>query len=245
MQWLRKRRGLIERDLQTIDERSDLSPVFLAQQKAVTPALRRFAHGRVIDIGCGTAPFAGVIAGQVALYHGLDRWPRSDKTVLAGDVQNMGMIGAGSYDVALLFEVLEHVPDPWQALAEINRILAPDGVLIMTVPHLSRLHDVPYDFYRYTRYGIEALMAGAGFTVVELREKAGLFTFLGHQVSTVLVSVAWTLPAIRKLAWFINRWLVTRPCYQLDQLLPGLTALFPLGYLVVARKTSEAEKVRR
>jgi len=235
-QWIGRRRQLIERDLQTIGERQDLSPVFLAQNRAVVPALRCYARGRLIDVGCGTAPFAGTLAGQVACYHGFDLWPRSAHTVLAGDAQNMGMVRDASYDTALCFEVLEHVPDPARALAEINRILAPGGVLVMTVPHLSRLHDVPHDYYRYTRYGIQALLARTGFEVVELTEKAGLLSFLGHQLSTVLVSTAWTLPApLRSLAWWLNRWLVTWPCYQLDKL-PGLSTLFPLGYLAVARK---------
>lgn len=240
--WIGRRRQLIERDLQTIGERQDLSPVFLAQNRAVTPALAHYAHGRLVDIGCGTAPFAGLVAGQVDCYHGMDRWPRSPWTVLAGDVQNMGMVREGSYDTALCFEVLEHVPDPGRALVEIYRILAPGGILLLTVPHLSRLHDVPHDYYRYTRYGLQALLARAGFEVLELCEKAGLLSFLGHQLSTIVVSAAWTLPApLRHLVWWLNRWLVTWPCYLVDRL-PGLSTLFPLGYLAVARKPAAGDE---
>ncbi|MCB0068390.1 MAG: hypothetical protein KDD77_14605, partial [Caldilineaceae bacterium] len=78
--WIAQRRKLIEGEVLTISERRDLSPVFYAQYASVLPALHTYARGRLIDLGCGTAPFADLIADQVSVYHGMDLWPRSPRT---------------------------------------------------------------------------------------------------------------------------------------------------------------------
>ena len=109
---------------------------------------------------------------------------------------------------------------------------------LLSVPHLSRLHDLPHDYYRYTHIGLRHLLTQAGFEIVELQTKGGLFTFLGHQFSSVILSLAWGLPSLRPLVWSMNKWLVTLACYQLDRL-TGNASTFPLGYVVVARKPDE------
>ena len=233
--WIAKRRRLIEREATTIGERRNLSPVFYAQYTSVLPALRRYAQGRLIDLGCGTAPFADLIGDQVSTYHGLDLWPRSPRTVLAADIQQLTMIRDETYDTAISLEVLEHVPAPWLAVDEIYRILKPGGYFVLTVPHLSRLHDVPHDYYRYTRFGISYLLRRSGFEIITIEEKAGLATFLGHQLSTVLISVGRAAGALRTPLEAVNKWLVTKPAYMLDRhILP--MGLFPVGYLAVARR---------
>ena len=238
--WIAQRRKLIEGEVLTISERRDLSPVFYAQYASVLPALHTYARGRLIDLGCGTAPFADLIADQVSVYHGMDLWPRSPRTVLAADIQQLAMIRDETYDTAISLEVLEHVPAPWLAVDEIYRILKPGAHFILTVPHLSRLHDVPHDYYRYTRYGIAFLLQRSGFEIVTIEEKAGLATFLGHQLSTVLISAGRASGILRGAVKAANKWLVTRPAYALDRrILP--TSLFPVGYLAVARRPVRAD----
>ena len=150
------------------------------------------------------------------------------------------MVRDASYDTAICIEVLEHVPDPFAAVAAIARVLKPGGVVVLSVPHLSRLHEVPHDYYRYTEYGLRAMLERAGLEIVELRVKGGLFSFLGHQLSTVLLALAWTLPPLKPGLLFLNRWLVTYGCVWLDRLLAtGRT--FPQGYAVAAIKPDPAQ----
>ena len=79
------------------------------------------------------------------------------------------------------------------------------------------------------------MLTQAGFEVVELRSKGGLFCFLGHQFSTLLLGVVWGVPGIRQIVWQMNKWLITKPLYALDRVLDR-KGLFALGYVVAARK---------
>lgn len=62
------------------------------------------------------------------------------------------------FDVVFLMEVLEHVHDPPQALIETYRILKPGGILIFSAPFTFPLHDQPFDYFRFTKHGLELLL---------------------------------------------------------------------------------------
>jgi SAM-dependent methyltransferase len=65
------------------------------------------------------------------------RIPLADRTVDAVWIQN----------------VLEHVLDPWQVVAEIHRILKQDGLVYAETPFLQHVHEGAYDFTRFTESG--------------------------------------------------------------------------------------------
>lgn len=232
---VRAGRQAMERDLAGLPHKQYLSPAALSQFRVTLPLLLAHARGRLIDLGCGDMPFRANVAGQVSAYDSLDLFPRRVDVTFIGDIQHMSMIGDGVYDTGLCIEVLEHVPDPFQAAREIYRILAPGGRLIVSVPHLSRLHDEPHDYYRYTRHGLRRLLEQAGFAVPVIQKRGGFFSFVGHQVSTLVLGLAWSVPVLRQVVWWANRWLVAQPCAWLDARLdaPGL---FALGYTAVAVK---------
>ena len=66
----------------------------------------------------------------------------------------------------------------------------------------------------------------------EIRIRAGLFSFLGHQISSVIIPLVWNVPLLRELVFGINSVIFSRGCYYLDQLMPSLMHYFPLGYTV-------------
>ena len=102
------------------------------------------AGGRILDAGTGTGlNLRHLPAGSV----GLDINPRNvelvaarlpDHTVVLGDIESMPFEDA-SFSTVVCTEVLEHVPDPSRALAEIRRVLQPGGVLIGSVPARSAI----------------------------------------------------------------------------------------------------------
>jgi SAM-dependent methyltransferase len=235
LRWLRHRRQRVEAERLTIEERRYLSPLFYAHYKVLLPMIHQYARGDFIDLGCGSAPFWGAVAGQVMRYDAVDLWPRSGKVTFVGDVQQLSMVADASYDAAICIEVLEHLPEPAQAIATMARILRPGGVVVISVPHLSRLHDLPHDYFRYTEFGLRHLLGQAGLEVVSLRTKGGLLTFLAHQLSTVVLAVAWSLPPLKVFLLMVNKWLLALGAFYADQLL-GMDKQFPQGYIVVARK---------
>jgi len=61
------------------------------------------------------------------------------------------------YDYVVISEVLEHTHSPHLAIKNINNILNTNGKIILTVPFIFPIHDLPYDYYRFTKYGLEFL----------------------------------------------------------------------------------------
>ncbi len=62
-----------------------------------------------------------------------------------------------SVDAVLAQFVLEHVLDPSQVVAEIHRVLKPNGLVYAEVPFLQHVHEGPYDFTRFTQCGLRWL----------------------------------------------------------------------------------------
>lgn len=141
---------------------------FLEQE---TPSLT----GTVLDVGCGHQPYRSLLtaAPGVDRYVGLDlpptRYQRPD-VVWEGTAMPLR---TSSVDSAVATELLEHVPDPLPLLREVRRVLRPGGRLLLTVPFLWPLHDVPDDELRYTPFRLERILGDAGFTDVSLRAMGG------------------------------------------------------------------------
>jgi SAM-dependent methyltransferase len=234
--WLRSSREKIEKDLAGSLRWWYFSPAIYAQYQIVSELMDTYVSGQVIDIGCGLMHWRGFIEKKTPNYHSLDLRPRLKEVTYVADIQNMLIVPTANYDTAICLEVLEHVPNPCQALKEIYRILRPGGLLIVSVPHLSRLHDIPYDYFRFTRFGLQYILEKSGFEILEIRAKGGLFCFLGHQISTIVISITWSIWGLRQLVWLLNKWLITKMLYKIDRWLET-ERFFPLGYVGVARKT--------
>jgi SAM-dependent methyltransferase len=139
------------------------------------------------------------------------------------------------YDTVLCSEVLEHLPHPERAVTELCRVLRPDGCLILSVPFLSRLHEEPNDFFRFTEHGLRAMTAEIGLSICRSQSIGGPFSFLGHQLSTLLVVALWRLPLVRWVAFGVNAIFVVVPCRLLDRLW-GVDRIMPAGYVLVATR---------
>ena len=72
-----------------------------------------------------------------------------------------------SFDSLVCNQVLEHVFTPTEFVRELNRVLKPGGHLLLTVPFVWDEHEQPYDYARYSSFGLLALITSAGFEVVE------------------------------------------------------------------------------
>ena len=146
----------------------------------------------------------------------------------------MNAIDSVRFETVLCSEVSEHQLRPAAALRETNRVPKPGGGVVLSVPFFARLHEEPYDFYRYTEHGLTYLLGKGNFDVLELPRIGSVFGFAGHQISTALVGSTWHLPGIRRLELGLNAAFITVPFRWADRTLGSQKA--PLGYVVVAER---------
>jgi SAM-dependent methyltransferase len=142
-------------------------------------------RGRVLDIGCGTKPYRRLFPAA-AQYIGTE----TNRTFTPGSRADVTAFGealpfrTGTFDAVICTEVLEHVPEPGDFLREVFRVILPGGVLLLTTPQTWGLHEEPYDFYRYTKYGLEYLFRKAGFEIVEISPTTGTLGTVGQRLSS-------------------------------------------------------------
>lgn len=232
---LESNRAQLDLDLRDSPHRKYQSPALLALHRTLTPRIQRHLRGRVLDVGCGGMPFRGSIADVADEYRSLDVEARVPGVDYISDARDMRIVDGATFDGILCSEVLEHVTEPERVLRECIRILVPGGVLVLSVPCLSRLHEEPHDYYRYTTHGLRFLLEQTGFQIREIVPTASVFSFVGHQVSTAILCSTWHIPVLRNVAFWSNAALVTVPAEALDRML-GLSRRFPLGYVAVAEK---------
>jgi SAM-dependent methyltransferase len=78
-----------------------------------------------------------------------------------------------TFDAVLCTEVLEHLEWPRESVQEFFRVMKPAGRLFLTVPMAHDEHQVPYDFFRYTSYGLRSICGHAGFEDIEISPLGG------------------------------------------------------------------------
>ena len=212
---------------------------------------RQYASGLLLDIGCGGKPYEALFEDRITGYLGLDYPPthlavEEVAYVPVADIYGDGAhlpIRSGVVDTVLCTQALEHVPEPWVVMGEVARVLCPGGYLILTAPLEWGLHGEPYDFYRYTEYGLRHLAERSGLTVDYIRPRGGFWALAGQLFSTHIYRKYCTPLARRgaNLAYAIASLFVLPVC-ALSQLLGALLdrvcpdSHSTMGYIVVARK---------
>lgn len=133
--------------------------------------LARHITGKTLDVGCGTKPYAGLY--QCDEYVGLEIDTPLNREKKQAEYFYDGTIFPfydGAFDSIVANEVFEHVFTPDQFLDEVRRVLKPDGMVLLTMPFVWDEHEQPYDFARYSSFGIKALLERHGFRIIEQRK---------------------------------------------------------------------------
>lgn len=150
---------------------------------------------KVVDVGCGLQPYRKYFTHSK--YFGIDvetsgRKEKEKSVDAYFDGVNIPL-EQESVDAVLCTEVLEHAVDPEALVAEFFRVLRPGGQVCITVPFIWGLHELPYDFRRFTPFGLERLVVNKGF-VINYQEKlvAGapaIRTLIDSELNNFLVNV--------------------------------------------------------
>ena len=158
-----------------------VNPFYFAR-RGLAGAIRdysKYLNGKLLDVGCGTKPYKSLFS--VDEYVGLDiDSENSRKRGIADELYDGEWFPFAhqEFDAILCNQVLEHVFNPDQFLGEINRVMKPSAKMVLTVPFVWNEHEQPYDYARYSSFGLKALLEKNGFRVLK-HEK------LGDDVSTL------------------------------------------------------------
>jgi SAM-dependent methyltransferase len=123
--------------------------------------------GTLLDVGCGTKPYEPYI--RVDKYTGLEIDSERSRLTSKADLFYDGKKFPSAdkeYDAVLANEVFEHVFNPVEFLREINRVLKPEGKFLLTVPFVWDEHEQPYDYARYSSFGLKHVLEEHGFEIV-------------------------------------------------------------------------------
>jgi SAM-dependent methyltransferase len=150
-----------------------------------------YARGILLDYGCGGQPYRELVLPNITQYIGADL-VKSDKVTLdlLLSVNTPLPLHNSSVDSIISTQVLEHVPDPGFYLSEASRVLKVGGSLILTAPMQWRHHEIPFDYYRYTKYGLHYLLEQNNFTIIKLDPCGGVFALIGQILANFLAENA-------------------------------------------------------
>ena len=202
----------------------------------VSSLLRPLLGDHVVEIGAGIGTFSGRLMGRRLRYlavesdpihlHALrNRFLRTPNVSVADRCDEIE-----AFDSALAINVLEGAPHPEAVLAQLRTALKPGGALLLIAPQGSRsfgsVDRAMGQLRRFDRAGLQALLAGAGFTIAsmtDINRAARPFWWLASRVLHRRSLSKLTLKVFDKALWL---WRV------LDHVLPWKG----LSLLVVARK---------
>ncbi len=167
------------------------------------------AHGVMLDYGCGGQPYKNFFMPKLVRYIGADvaaaQGIELDVEIMPG--QPLPLADA-SIDTLLSTQTLEHVEDVYFYIGECSRLIRSGGILILTAPMQWRHHEVPYDYWRFTRYGLIALLEQRGFVIKSMSPCGGVYALLGQIFLSHLhergVRKPWINSLVNGVAFFLD-----------------------------------------
>ncbi len=139
-----------------------------------------YLAGELLDFGCGSKAYKDLFT--VKKYIGLDveqsGHPHTQESIdVFYDGRDIPFPDA-SFDSCFSSQVFEHVFDLEYSLKEINRILKPGGKCLFVVPFVWDEHEIPYDFARYSSFGLKYLLEKHNFAITKHEKDSHFFEVL-------------------------------------------------------------------
>jgi 2-polyprenyl-3-methyl-5-hydroxy-6-metoxy-1,4-benzoquinol methylase len=172
------------------------------QEKRLVEWFSRFKpEGRLLDIGAGSG-----IMVEAALEKGFRAEGIEPSRWLQGNAQKLGLPvyqgvfphpeARGHYDIITFVDVIEHVTFPGKLLAEINKALEDEGILVLVTPDVrsiaARILGYKWWHYRFAHIGyfnrknLTMLLQKANFEVISITRPSWYFTL--HYLGTRFLS---------------------------------------------------------
>ncbi|MEC4003556.1 class I SAM-dependent methyltransferase [Flavobacterium sp. SUN052] len=129
--------------------------------------------GRILDIGAGVGDFLSVAKNNGWQTIGIE--PSDKAKAIAKNkgvsfVEKLSELENNSFDIITMWHVLEHVPDLENQIAELKRLIKPNGTIIVAVPnfksfdanhygHFWAAYDIPIHLWHFSKTAIKKLFA--------------------------------------------------------------------------------------
>lgn len=200
----------------------------------------KYYKGTLVDLGCGTAPYKDFFLQYASKYIGVD-WTNTLHNSKADVISNLNEkveISDNCADTIVSLSVMEHLCEPQIFLNESYRILKNDGVMILQVPWMWWIHEAPYDYFRYTPYGLKYMFEKAGYKDIHIQPMTGFFTMWFLKMN--YFSLKWIKGS--KLRKTLTKAILLPFWYTSQKLAPWLDnkhrgwSLESAGFFVVAKK---------
>jgi SAM-dependent methyltransferase len=187
-----------------VDVLSPVAPTFSPRKYLPKELL---SNGLIANLGCGTTSFGKKILNlDLGAYQNVD---------IVASIDNLPFKNE-SLDGIINVAVLEHVSNPEKVVAEFQRVLKPNGLIICFIPFIQGIHASPYDFQRYTPEGIRILFKNyhiqfinsvgptSGFLWIFQEWLALTLSFGIRPLYKTLVPITWILSPIKYLDYLLQ-----------------------------------------
>lgn len=155
--------------------------IMLRAKRRMVNRLTGRASGRLLDIGCGTGEFAGIMKEAGWNVQGVEPHAGARQSAIERfhvpvvDVPEQAAFPDHTFDVITLWHVLEHAHDLNRSMSELARLLAPGGTVLIGVPNYT-CYDAAFYKERWAAYDVPRhLFHFAPDTMRRLAEKHGFF----------------------------------------------------------------------
>jgi SAM-dependent methyltransferase len=177
-------------------------------------------HLKILDVGCGNKPYKDLFDNHE--YIGMDWTKEGTSADIIGTGDNIPF-DESTFDIVFSTQVLEHVSKPEIMISECYRVLKNDGIFICSLPFVWPLHETPYDFHRFTKYGIQSRLQDSGFKNIYIKANGGTWAQIFQSICLQIPK--WLFPF--RIIVNIFGVLLDKLFYKED---------FPLNYVFTARK---------
>ncbi len=209
----------------------------------------RFEGTRILDYGCGSGYLVGQLQKTGYRAYGEDI---SQEAIEFGQKQGIGNLSVSrgseinfagnSFKTVLALDVIEHIKDDQFVFKEIERVLKPGGIAIITVPAYQWLwgvqDDIAHHYRRYTAGSLAKVLNEN--TNLQILRKTYFNTFLFPSIAVVRILSKWFNLKGRESDFDINnKWLNNLFFYIFDlerRFLKGINFPFGVSILLIAKK---------
>jgi len=160
--------------------------IMLREKRSLTENLTGLNKGELLDIGCGTGHFAGIMKEAGWEVKGIEINAKARKFAIdnfgldVASPESISELKDSSFDCITLWHVLEHFHDPFLYSREIFRLLKPGGISIVALPNSSSsdaenygrfwaAYDVPRHLWHFNPASFSTFSEKGGFSLQEIK----------------------------------------------------------------------------